>query len=102
LPHADREALRRWLPGGRVDQKREDALAMLDAIAAFLAQGVPAEPRCEFEPTFLWQKAVAGWSRPSEPAGPPAERRLPRRETLAGLLGGDDISWRPGSERSGR
>jgi hypothetical protein len=32
LPTADLEALRTWLPQGRVDQKREDALAMLRAI----------------------------------------------------------------------
>ncbi len=33
------EALRAWLPGGQVDQKREDALAMLRAIGERLAVG---------------------------------------------------------------
>src|SRR5262249_17428765 len=37
-------ALSRWLPGGRVDQKREDALAMLAAMQDVSAQSDPPDP----------------------------------------------------------
>ena len=39
LPSEEIDALRAWLPQGRVDQKREDALAMLDEMKALLASG---------------------------------------------------------------
>jgi hypothetical protein len=42
LPEAGLHEFTAWLPGGRVDQKRRDALAMLDAIRADLAVGVRA------------------------------------------------------------
>ena len=54
---ADR--LEAWLPAGRVDQKRLDAVAMLDALAAFLAgDPAPAHPDFVFEHTLAWDKAV--------------------------------------------
>jgi hypothetical protein len=54
-------ALRRfanWLPDGQVDQKRMDAVEMLQAIAAHLAAGVsPLEVSYEFAHTFAWEEA---------------------------------------------
>jgi hypothetical protein len=49
---ADR--LRAWLPAGRVDLKREDALRLLDALAEFLA-GDPPPLRVEY--AFAWTDA---------------------------------------------
>jgi hypothetical protein len=49
---ADR--LRAWLPAGRVDLKREDALRLLDALAEFLA-GDPPPLRAEY--AFAWTDA---------------------------------------------
>lgn len=53
-------ALRAWLPAGRRDQKRDDALAMLDAVRALLA-GDPAPLAVDFafEWTELWDEAIA-------------------------------------------
>ena len=46
--------LRCWLPSGRVDQKRSDALALLDRLAAFIATD-PAPLRVDFP--FAWTDA---------------------------------------------
>ncbi|HEX7587606.1 MAG TPA: TfuA-like protein [Anaerolineae bacterium] len=47
-----------WLPGGRVDQKRNDAVEMLEAIVAHLAGGViPLEVPYQFAHTFAWEEA---------------------------------------------
>jgi hypothetical protein len=52
------DALRAWLPTGQVDQKREDALAMLRAIRSWLDAGVPAKPvQYSFEYTANWEIA---------------------------------------------
>jgi hypothetical protein len=40
LPAPELAALERWLPSGRVDQKRADAIAMLQAMQAHLSAGV--------------------------------------------------------------
>ena len=59
LPAGDLERFRAWLPGGRVDQKREDALAMLRAMREHL--GAPATPRqvsYRFENTKFWDQFV--------------------------------------------
>lgn len=50
------EALRQWLPGGRVDQKRGDALALLRALRQLLATGpAPRQVRFTFAHTDLWE-----------------------------------------------
>ncbi len=47
-----------WLPGGRIDQKRADALAMLRAMAE--AEGAAAPPLpAPFEETAMWHELVA-------------------------------------------
>lgn len=61
LPAAQLQALAAWLPAGRVNQKRDDALAMLEAMREFLARDpAPAAPRFAFEHTTLWEVATAG------------------------------------------
>jgi hypothetical protein len=59
VPDCESHALAAWLPAGRVDQKREDATAMLERMRADSAscyrdkQAPPA-----FFPTVLWQELV--------------------------------------------
>ena len=57
---AELETLREWLPRGRVDQKRDDALAMLEAVQALLARD-PAPMRVDYklEWTEVWDEATA-------------------------------------------
>jgi len=50
-----------WLPEGRVDQKRHDALAMIERM-----RSEQPETASEFEPTFLWERAVRGWKAEDE------------------------------------
>jgi hypothetical protein len=97
----DRERFRRWLPGGRIDQKQQDALAMLDAMAEFLAQRTAVPVRPQFTSTFLWERAVGAWTQSSAAPGGAAKRRLPPRETLAGLLGQEHISSSSGRDGPG-
>jgi hypothetical protein len=61
LPEVQLAALQAWLPEGRVNQKRADALAMLDTMREFLA-GDPAPARAGFffEHTTLWDRVLAG------------------------------------------
>ena len=60
FPAGEIDALRAWLPQGRVDQKREDALAMLAAMRALLASG-PEPMRVDYtlEWTEVWDDATA-------------------------------------------
>lgn len=55
---AEHAALARWLPAGRVRQKRDDAFALLDAMQVFLAgDPAPASPGFAFERTTYWDRA---------------------------------------------
>jgi hypothetical protein len=58
VPAARIDALRRWLPSGRVDRKREDAFAMLIAMRDALAVD-PAGRRAAFTiaPSAHWERA---------------------------------------------
>ena len=60
LPEAELVALQRWLPAGRVNQKRADAVAMLEAMRHHVAGNpLPASASFTFERTTLWERAVA-------------------------------------------
>ncbi|HXV24206.1 MAG TPA: TfuA-like protein [Alphaproteobacteria bacterium] len=48
-----------WLPGGRIDQKREDALAMLAAMREAPARSDPHRPSFRFEWTHYWDAMFA-------------------------------------------
>lgn len=54
------DALTAWLPSGRVDQKRQDALLLLDELGAFLAADPPPfRADFAFEHTQIWDDIAA-------------------------------------------
>ena len=64
IPEADLSRLRRWLPKGRVDQKRTDALAMLRLIRRRLSKGLERKKVAySFEHTSMWESA---WRQAAE------------------------------------
>ncbi len=68
---ADLDRLRAWLPGSAVNQKREDAVAMLRTIRDFLetAPG-PKKVSYVFEETLYWREFVESGSDPDALEGP--------------------------------
>lgn len=59
LPEREISALESWLPEGRVDQKREDALQLLRAVGQRRAGGTAAQREAfTFQHTVQWQIAV--------------------------------------------
>ncbi|WP_437971540.1 TfuA-like protein [Sorangium sp. So ce260] len=81
------DALRRFLPGGRVDQKRRDAVAMLEAIAALRASDPgPLRVAYHFAYTDVWDQAC---------------RRAGRGSVAAGQGAGDAPEPRPGEGAAG-
>ena len=60
--------LESWLPSGRVDQKREDAVLMLKAMREHTkAKAGALEPSFHFEHTTLWEKAARLSLQASQP-----------------------------------
>jgi hypothetical protein len=58
LPEPELDALDRWLPSGRVDQKWLDAVAMLEAMRALLiTDPLPIKTGLAFERTTYWERA---------------------------------------------
>jgi hypothetical protein len=58
LPPAELAALEAWLPHGRVNQKRTDAIAMLAVMRERLASGIrPKHVSFAFEHTIFWEQA---------------------------------------------
>jgi hypothetical protein len=52
-------ALERWLPHGQVDQKRADAVAMLEIMRGRAAGEIPAmRALFHFEHTSYWERVV--------------------------------------------
>jgi hypothetical protein len=97
-------ALERWLPAGQVNQKRQDALAMLEVMREFLAaKPPPARAGFSFERTTLWERAVSAL-QPAATLDPAAaavldELRLDAarwasmwREARDALLGTDSLA----------
>ena len=59
LPEPQLACLRDWLPEGRVNQKREDAVAMLRLIGRRLAEGLkPKRVSFSFEHTAMWESVL--------------------------------------------
>jgi len=55
---AELDALRRWLPGGRIDQQAADAVAMLREMRGFLAVGpAPQQVSWSMADTAMWEVA---------------------------------------------
>jgi len=64
LPEVELAALERWLASGRVNQKRADAMAMLEAMRDFVAGSPPpARAGFAFERTTLWERSVTALQR---------------------------------------
>ena len=59
VSEAELIALRAWFPRGRVDQKREDAVAMLKAMKETLTQSDRPRLDWQFEWTHFWDEFVA-------------------------------------------
>ena len=58
LPADSHQRFAAWLKQGKVDRKRDDALLLLDAVQAFLAEGGKAQsPTFSFEWTETWANA---------------------------------------------
>ena len=80
LPEREVQALRAWLPRGRIDQKRDDALAMLAAMRELLTDDPPpARVSYVFQRSEMWQRAVAAEARsdgPDDPEGAGREALL--------------------------
>lgn len=56
LPPEELAAFATWLPAGRVDQKRDDALALLERLRNFEAsKPEPFQPAFRFEEAEIWQ-----------------------------------------------
>ena len=59
VPQAELSSLEAWLPTGRIDQKRQDALAMLTAMRAHVSSNPPPKRvRYTFERTVWWEHAT--------------------------------------------
>lgn len=70
LPEREIEALRRWLPEGRINQKRDDAVAMLAIMRDSLAANPPpARVTYVFQRSEMWQRAVVDVGAPDEHDG---------------------------------
>ena len=68
LPERELAALERWLPSGRVDQKRRDAVAMLEAMRDLLATDPPpARADVAVERTIYWERAEAAFRSAAGP-----------------------------------
>jgi hypothetical protein len=68
---AELDCLQAWLPAGRVDQKRRDAVQMLEHIADLAARGrAPLRPTFTFEHTDMWEQVGARAGRQRRAAAP--------------------------------
>jgi hypothetical protein len=66
FPKAELTRFEQWLPQGRVNQKREDALALLRLIRLRLAKGLkPKVVSYSFEHTSMWESVLRQYDDPS-------------------------------------
>jgi hypothetical protein len=93
LPGDELTALERWLPAGRTNQKRDDAIAMLETMREFLAGNpTPAAPAFPFEHTTLWDRAVVALQ--------PATSLDPEAMSVLDELRLDVVRWEAMRERA--
>jgi hypothetical protein len=76
VAESQQAALSDWLPRGRVDQKRLDALEMLAAMAEAPNQSEDAGPKFNFEWTVFWDEFVQRSDAVSEKAGSSSQQRI--------------------------
>ncbi len=92
LPEPEIAALERWLPPGRINQKRLDALAMLEAMRAFLATDPPpAQAAFAFERTTYWNSAETAFRTAAEPTAASLLSALRLDTSQCRHLGEDDL-----------
>jgi hypothetical protein len=92
---AEHELLRRWLPDGRVERKRRDALDLLAAIAGDLGDGLePFRPRWTLQRTRYWEDALR---RAGTEPGTPATTAPTSDEELEAVL--DEVRLDPAAYR---
>lgn len=107
VPASEIETLRQWLPGGIVNRKREDALAMLRAMGEFLSTDPgPQRVSFAFEETLYWEEAVRASREVASQAEGSADRLVLdelRRDPEA-LLHAEAaaLGWRLASENARR
>jgi hypothetical protein len=66
---------RNWLPAGQVNQKRLDAIAMLEAIRSLVDSGCgPMQARVFFEETVFWEDLKAAAGRVRDTGGQEADQ----------------------------
>jgi hypothetical protein len=89
------ERLRAWLPAGKVDQKRADALLMLEALRG--ARSAASDARYALAGTTLWERAKATVDGERQPPAPELdELRLDGKAYLAARLRAIDRLLEPG------
>ncbi len=70
LPTEELDRLKAWLPDGRVDLKRQDALDMLGAMRDLIASDAAAmRVDYDFEWTDMWEQVTSRWLTSSAPQG---------------------------------
>lgn len=101
LAGGELDALERWLPAGRVDQKRADALEMLAALRehAAAAQGRPKTVTFSFEHTDLWDRVQRASAAPTATDGHEPQPSLSRILEELALAGGYARVWQEAAAR---
>jgi hypothetical protein len=88
IPGPELTALEEWLPGGAVNQKRNDAIDMLRAMRLFLgADPPPFDPPFAFEHTEAWEAACILDSERSSAEGEVSNVDLLEESQAAGAYG---------------
>lgn len=82
-PQAELERFRVWLRKGRVNQKRQDALAMLRLIRRRLVEGLPPKTvTYSFEHTAMWESLCRKYSDVRFDSDAELSRRVANRRTV--------------------
>lgn len=78
IPDLEHQAFADWLPRGRVDQKRDDAIAMLREIREFLeTDPAPKQAQFTFQNTSAWERVLRTQGEEvNESATPPVIEEL--------------------------
>ena len=105
IPAGELELFRGWLPGGAVNRKREDAIAMLRAMRDFLAASPgPAQVSYVFEESLYWQEFVRARGDTGPAAHDAADTRVLNQLAAdpEGLLRAETaaLGWLLASERA--
>lgn len=77
LPAGELSAFEAWLGEGRIDQKRADALAMLDRMRDAINPGLPPKSvDYRLQPTTMWRAATAAFPRDEQVEARGGERSI--------------------------